>query len=110
MPVAVVTSRCRRRLGSYRRSAGVDGVATRGSPALDGGYVVDSNDFWTHLGLVTLAFVAGRAEGLRGEKPGGDGGAGVPGAELGLPELAGPPAGDDGAAVHGGSHRLPPAA
>jgi SRSO17 transposase len=62
------------------------------------------------LCLITLTFVAGQAEGLRGEKPGGDGGAGVPGAQLGLPELAGPAAGDDGTAVHGGNHRLSPAA
>jgi SRSO17 transposase len=62
------------------------------------------------LCLITLTFVAGQAAGLRGEKSGGDGGAGVPGAQLGLPDLAGPAAGDDGAAVHGGSHRLSPAA
>jgi SRSO17 transposase len=62
------------------------------------------------LCLVTLTFVAGQAEGLRGEKPGGDGGAGVPGAELGVRGVAGAAAGDNGVAVHGGSHRLPPAA
>ena len=65
-----------------------------------------------HLTLccVTLTFVAGRAAELRGEKPGGDGGAGLPGAELGLPSVADPVAGDDGVAVHGTGHRLPPAA
>ena len=65
-----------------------------------------------HLTLccLTLTFVAGQAEGLRGGKPGGDGGAGVPGPELGVRDLAGGAAGDDGAAVHGGGHRLPPAA
>jgi hypothetical protein len=62
------------------------------------------------LCLVVLAFVAGHAEGLRGEKRGGDGGAGVPGAELGVRGLAGGAAGDDGVAEHLGSHRLPPAA
>ena len=65
-----------------------------------------------HLTLccVTLTFVAGQAEGLRGGKPGGDGGAGVPGPELDVRGLAGGAAGDERAAVHGGGHRLPPAA
>jgi SRSO17 transposase len=65
-----------------------------------------------HLTLcsLTLAFVAGQAEGLRGEKPGGDGGAGLPGPELGVRGVAGGAAGDDRAAVHGGGHRLSPAA
>jgi SRSO17 transposase len=62
------------------------------------------------LCLITLTFVAGQAAELRGEKSGGDGGASVPGAELGVPELAGPAAGDDGVALHGGGHRLSPAA
>ena len=44
-----------------------------------------------HLMLcrVTLTFVAGHAEGLRGEKSGGDGGAGVPGVELRVRGVAG---------------------
>jgi SRSO17 transposase len=65
-----------------------------------------------HLTLccVTLTFVAGQAERLRGEKPGSDGGAGLPRAELGVRPLAGPVAGDEPVAVHGGSHRLSPAA
>jgi SRSO17 transposase len=62
------------------------------------------------LCCVTLTFVAGHAEGLRGEKSGGDGGAGVPGPELGLRPLAGPVAGDEPVAVHGGGHWLSPAA
>ena len=62
------------------------------------------------LCLVVLGFVAGHAEGLRGEKPGGNGGAGVPGAELGVRGVAGGAAGDDGVAVHVGGHWLPPAA
>jgi hypothetical protein len=62
------------------------------------------------LCLVTLGFVAGRAAGLRGEKSGGDGGAGVPGAELGVRDVAGAATGDGVLAVHVGSHCLPPAA
>jgi SRSO17 transposase len=65
-----------------------------------------------HLTLccVTLSFVAGRAAGLRGEKPGGDGGAGVPRAERGVRGLAGAAARDGPGAVHGGGHRVSPAA
>jgi SRSO17 transposase len=65
-----------------------------------------------HLTLcsVTLTFAAGRAADLRGEKSGGDGGAGLPRAELGVRGLADAAAGDEPTAVHGGRHRLPPAA
>jgi SRSO17 transposase len=65
-----------------------------------------------HLTLccITLTFVAGQAAALRGEKPGGDGGAGVPGPELGVPGVAGAAAGHDGAAKYVGGHRLSPAA
>jgi SRSO17 transposase len=65
-----------------------------------------------HLTLccVTLTFVAGQAERLRGEKSGGDGGAGLPGPELGVPGLAGAVAGDEPVAVHVGGHPLSPAA
>lgn len=54
-----------------------------------------------HLTLccLTLTFVAGRTARLRGEKPGGDTGAGVPRPELGLPAVAGAAAGDDRVAV-----------
>jgi len=62
------------------------------------------------LCLVTLTFVAGQAERLRGEKSGGDGGAGVPGAELGLPGLVGSPAADERAGTHFGGHSLSPVA
>jgi SRSO17 transposase len=62
------------------------------------------------LCLVVMGFAAGQAEGLRGEKPGGDGGAGVPGAELGERGVAGRAAGDDGVAEHVGGHLLSPAA
>ena len=65
-----------------------------------------------HLVLccVTLTFVAGQAAELRGEKPGGDGGAGLPGAECGVRGLAGRAAGDDPVAVHVGGQSLSPAA
>ncbi len=62
------------------------------------------------LCLVTLTFAAGRAEGLRGEKPGGDRGTGVPGPGLGLRAVAGGVAGDDPGAVYVGGHCLSPAA
>lgn len=62
------------------------------------------------LCLVTLTFVAGRAAALRGGKPGGDGGAGVPGPELGLRHVAGGAAGDEPVAVHLGRHFLSPVA
>jgi SRSO17 transposase len=62
------------------------------------------------LCLVTLTFVAGQAERLRGEKCGGDDGAGVPGAEPAVRGVAGGAAGDDSIAVHVGGHSLSPAA
>jgi SRSO17 transposase len=62
------------------------------------------------LCLMTLTFVAGRAAALRGEKSGGDDGAGVPGPELDVPGVAGGIAADDGFAVHLGCDSLPPAA
>jgi SRSO17 transposase len=46
------------------------------------------------LCLVVLAFVALHTRRLRGEKSGGDGGAGVPGADLGLPRIPAAAAGD----------------
>jgi SRSO17 transposase len=65
-----------------------------------------------HLVLccVTLTFVAGHAAELRGEKPGGDSGAGVPGAEPGLPGVAGPASGDDPTGIYVRGHLLSPAA
>jgi SRSO17 transposase len=65
-----------------------------------------------HLMLccVTLTFVAGRAADLRGEKPGGDGGAGVSGSELGVRDVAGGVARDEPVAVHLGRHLLSPVA
>jgi SRSO17 transposase len=58
-----------------------------------------------HLSLcqVALAFVAEHTQRLRGEKPGADDGAGVPGAGRGVPGLAAAAAGDErtGVAAHG---------
>jgi SRSO17 transposase len=62
------------------------------------------------LCLLMLSFVADQAGRLRGEKPGGDRRAGVPGPERGLRGVAGGAAGDEPVTVHGGGHRLPPAA
>jgi SRSO17 transposase len=65
-----------------------------------------------HLMLccVTLTFVAGEAAALRGEKPRGDRGAGVPGVELGVRGVAGGVTGDAGVAVHLGRDPLSPEA
>jgi SRSO17 transposase len=65
-----------------------------------------------HLTLccLTLTFVAGHAAALRGEKSGGDGGAGLPRPELGVPAVAGAAAGDNPVGVYVGGHRLRPAA
>jgi SRSO17 transposase len=62
------------------------------------------------LCLLTLTFVAGQAERLRGEKPRGNGGASVPGSELGVRGMAGAAAGNESPAVHVASHCVPPAA
>ena len=60
------------------------------------------------LCLLTLAFVAEQAAGLRGGKRRGDRRAGVPCAGGGVRGVAGDAAGDEPAAVHGGSHPAPP--
>jgi SRSO17 transposase len=62
------------------------------------------------LCLVALAFVAEHTERLRGEKPGGDGRAGVPGAGGAVPRLVAPAAADERAGVRAAGHQLPPAA
>jgi SRSO17 transposase len=62
------------------------------------------------LALVVLGFVAAHTHRLRGEKPAGDGGAGVPGAEPALRGRVPPSAGGRGAAPHQRGHPLPPAA
>jgi SRSO17 transposase len=62
------------------------------------------------LCLVTLTFAAGQAERLRGEKPGGDAGAGVPGVEPAVRGVAEGAARDQSFAAAGGQHYLSPAA
>jgi SRSO17 transposase len=62
------------------------------------------------LCLVTLTFAAGQAARLRGEKLGGNLGAGVRGAQPAVRRLVGGPAGDESAGVHGGGYWLSPAA
>jgi len=65
-----------------------------------------------HLVLcaVALGFVALHTERLRGEKPGADAGAGVPGAERAGRGAAGASAGDGPVAARGGGHPVPPVA
>lgn len=62
------------------------------------------------LCLVTLTFAAGQAARLRGEKSGGDAGAGLRGVERTVRSLVGRAARDESVAVHVGRHRLSPAA
>jgi len=62
------------------------------------------------LCLVTLTFAAGQAGQLRGEKSGGDAGAGLRGVEPTVCGLAGGTAGDDAVAVQVGGHPVSPAA
>src|SRR5438067_9772654 len=62
------------------------------------------------LALVVLGFVATHTERLRGEKPAGDGGAGVPGVEPALRGGVPPAAGHRGDEPHRCGHSLPPAA
>ena len=62
------------------------------------------------LTLIVLGFVAGHTERLRGEKPGGDTGAGVPGVERGVPAAVPPPTGRARPAARRRGHPLPPAA
>jgi SRSO17 transposase len=62
------------------------------------------------LCLITVTFAAGQAERLRGEKSGGDPGAGVPGVEPAVRGLAGRSAGDQSVAAGIGQHWVSPAA
>jgi SRSO17 transposase len=62
------------------------------------------------LCLLMLTFVAGHTERLRGEKSGGDDGAGMQRVEPAEPGMAGEPAGDHAPPVQAGDDRLPPAA
>jgi SRSO17 transposase len=61
------------------------------------------------LCLLMLSFVAEHTERLRGEKPGGDDGAGVRGAEPAERGVAGEPAGHEPPTVSAGETPLPPA-
>lgn len=62
------------------------------------------------LCLVTGGFVAKEAARLRGEKPRGDGGAGVPGTELAVPAVAAGAAAAGGGGAGGRDDPVPPAA
>jgi SRSO17 transposase len=62
------------------------------------------------LCLLMLTFVAGHTERLRGEKSGGDAGAGVQCLEPAEPGVAGEPARDDSPPAQAVHHRLPPTA
>ena len=62
------------------------------------------------LGLVVLGFVSIHTDRLRGEKPAGDDGAGVPGAERPVRGDVPPKAPDAGATARRGGDPLPPAA
>ena len=62
------------------------------------------------LTVIVLGFVAVHTERLRGEKPAGDSGAGVPGVERGVPAGVPPAAGRARPAAHRGGDPLPPAA
>ena len=61
------------------------------------------------LGLVVMGFVATHADGLRGEKPGGDGRAGVPSTERPVRRGARPASRNAVDRPHGGGHPVPPA-
>jgi SRSO17 transposase len=62
------------------------------------------------LCLLMLTFVADHTERLRGEKSGGDDGAGLQCLEPTEPGVAGESAGDDSSSAQARHHRLPPAA
>ena len=61
------------------------------------------------LALIVLGFVTLRTERLRGEKPGVDGGAGLPGVEPSLRGAVSATAGHPGAQAREPSHPLSPA-
>jgi SRSO17 transposase len=62
------------------------------------------------LCLVVMGFVAEHTDRLRGGKSGDHPGAGVPGVEPALPDLAGESARDNGSNAHSRGHRVSPAA
>ncbi len=61
------------------------------------------------LCLVVVGFVTAHADGLRGEKPGGDGRAGVPRPQRPVRRTARPGPGNVGHRPHGRGHPVPPA-
>jgi SRSO17 transposase len=62
------------------------------------------------LALVVLGFVSVHTDRLRGEKPAGDDGAGVPGSEREVRRPVPPATGNTATPAHGRGHPLPPAA
>lgn len=62
------------------------------------------------LCLLVMGFVAEQTDRLRGEKPGGDVGTGVPGVEPALRSVAGEPPGDIGVGAYGRGHCVSSAA
>jgi SRSO17 transposase len=60
------------------------------------------------LCLVVVGFVTAHADGLRGEKPGGDGRAGVPRPQRPVRRAARPGSGNAGHRPHGRGHPVPP--
>jgi SRSO17 transposase len=72
----------------------------------------DYTGFIRHLtlSLVVLGFVAAHTERLRGEKPGGDGRAGVPGVERAVRGRVPPPAPSPSQQAHEPGHSIPSAA
>ena len=62
------------------------------------------------LALIVLGFVTAHTERLRGEKPGGDRGASVPGSEPAMPGGVPPAARGAGGEAHQRRHPVPPAA
>jgi SRSO17 transposase len=62
------------------------------------------------LAVLVMGFVSVHTDRLRGEKPAGDDGAGVPGAEREVRRPVPSAAGHTSAAAHGRGHPLPPAA
>ena len=60
------------------------------------------------LALLSLTFVAEQTDRLRGEKPGRDDGASLPGAGRDLPRLAAPRAANDRLGMYAPDHCLPP--
>ncbi|QEL16823.1 IS701 family transposase [Limnoglobus roseus] len=62
------------------------------------------------LALLVMGFVSAHTDRLRGKKPAGDDGAGVPGTEREVRRTVPPPARDTAAPAHGRGHPVPPTA